>query len=237
MDGFVDIHCHILPCADDGPDCAEQAQDMLRIAHAEGIREIAVTPHFALDIPGFHASWNEKEFKLLSLHAEELGIRLHKGGEIRLDKKALLALHEGVCKPLGAGRYILLELPDHGVPAHLHGELSAFLGAGWIPVLAHVERLAALQADLNALCEWVEEGCLLQVNASSLLGNWRSASARTARKLVKQGRCHVVATDAHSSQRRPPMMQVAYHKACRWVGEPAAQDLFCHTPKHVLGLP
>lgn len=236
MNGFVDIHCHMLPCVDDGPHCAEQAQDMLRIAQADGIGEIAVTPHFALEIPGFHAPWNEKAFKILSLYAKKLDIQLHMGGEIRLDKKALQALEEGACKPLGTGRHILLELPDHGTPVHMHAELSAFLSAGWIPVLAHVERLTALQTNLDALNEWVEEGCLLQVNASSLLGSWRSPTARTARKLVRQGRCHVVATDAHSPLRRPPLMQEAYRKVSKWIGESAAQDLFRHTPKRIIGL-
>ena len=46
MEGFIDLHTHILPGLDDGARNIEESKEMLRQAWKEGIREIIATPHF-----------------------------------------------------------------------------------------------------------------------------------------------------------------------------------------------
>ena len=45
MEGFIDMHCHILPGVDDGAKDIDETRQMLRIAYEEGIRCIIATPH------------------------------------------------------------------------------------------------------------------------------------------------------------------------------------------------
>ena len=237
MNGFIDLHCHLLPALDDGPQLIEETLDMLRIAQTEGVTHIVATPHYAPQIPGFHAPWNDSVFRQVKAAAERFGIRVHAGSEIRLDGQALDALERGLCKPLGYGRHVLLELPEQAVPARYHAWMTDFVAKGWVPVLAHAERLKALQENPHAMDEWLEDGCLLQVNAASLLGHWSDKTARTARKLVRAKLCHAVATDAHSSGRRAPVVRDAYRKVEKWMGKAHAQSLFVTAPSHILGLP
>jgi len=42
---MIDLHCHILPGLDDGPQTMEESIQMCRIAYQDGIRTIVATPH------------------------------------------------------------------------------------------------------------------------------------------------------------------------------------------------
>ena len=43
---MIDIHCHILPCIDDGSKSIDETLEMARIAVDEGIHHIIATPHY-----------------------------------------------------------------------------------------------------------------------------------------------------------------------------------------------
>src|SRR5947208_14971698 len=42
---MVDLHCHILPGLDDGPDRIEESLEMAETAIADGITHVVATPH------------------------------------------------------------------------------------------------------------------------------------------------------------------------------------------------
>ena len=48
MNGWFDIHSHILPAIDDGAVSLEQSKNMLKIAYEEWITTIFATPHYAV---------------------------------------------------------------------------------------------------------------------------------------------------------------------------------------------
>lgn len=236
MKGFVDLHCHLLPNVDDGPDSYEETVDMLRIAKAEGFTDIVATTHFAPAIPGFFTQVDSATFTRVSKAARGLGITLHPGSEIMLDEQAVTHLKAGLCHPLGIGRHVLLELPNGARLRVARDWMEAFLYDGWVPILAHVERLEEVQAHPEALSDWSSAGCLLQINTGSVTGNWRDIRHRTAKRLIRKKLCDIVSTDAHSSGKRSPLAQEAYRKVSRWVGEAEADRLFSLTPRIVLGL-
>lgn len=239
MNPFADLHCHILPDADDGPKTMDEAMDMLRIAQEEGFSDIVATPHYAPEIPGFCKTMNIAaeiiKLQRAAKHAN-LSIQLHCGSEIRLSEQAYKHFSEGRCLPLGNSRYILLELPDAVNPEECYGWMLPFVQNGWTPILAHVERLTVLQKSVHALSDWTDMGCLLQVNASSITTVENGLFKRTAKNLIKKKLCHLIATDAHSSIRRAPLIQDAYKKTIRWVGEASAHDLFYLNTRKILGL-
>lgn len=43
---MIDIHCHILPADDDGPDDLREMLEMLSLAARDGITHIVATPHY-----------------------------------------------------------------------------------------------------------------------------------------------------------------------------------------------
>lgn len=46
MDGYIDIHTHILPGVDDGAEDIEQALNLVRMAYENGTRTLFLTPHY-----------------------------------------------------------------------------------------------------------------------------------------------------------------------------------------------
>lgn len=46
MDGFCDLHSHILPGMDDGCKTAQQSIEALRLSYAQGVRAMFATPHY-----------------------------------------------------------------------------------------------------------------------------------------------------------------------------------------------
>jgi protein-tyrosine phosphatase len=51
----IDLHCHILPGVDDGPDTLDGALELARELAGAGVRTVAATPHLRDDHPGVRA--------------------------------------------------------------------------------------------------------------------------------------------------------------------------------------
>ncbi|MGO2267581.1 MAG: CpsB/CapC family capsule biosynthesis tyrosine phosphatase [Vagococcus salmoninarum] len=83
---MIDLHCHILPQLDDGPDTLIESLMMAKEAAAQGISRILCTPHHNIG-----KYWNPKnkvimavaEFQKL-LDENKIPITLYEGQEIRI---------------------------------------------------------------------------------------------------------------------------------------------------------
>ena len=108
------------------------------------------------------------------------------------------------------------------------------LEAGMVPVITHPERNWLLQQRIEQLREWVEQGCLVQITALSLLGRFGRGAKRFSELLLRKGLVHFVASDAHDREDRTPDMQGAYEYVSRKFGEERAECLFVTNPRCTL---
>jgi protein-tyrosine phosphatase len=202
----VDIHCHILPGLDDGsPDMATSIA-MARLAVAAGISTAIGTPHWIEDehetdptvvrqtARDLQAELNSRAIPLTVLPGNEAFIcpdlpdRVKKGDLLTIADK---------------GTHLLLELPYEDLPTYVNDVIFRLQLQGVTPVLAHVERYAYVRSDWHVLDHWVRNGCLAQVNASSLD---RTRGDNLAQNLVDRGLIACTATDAHDATKRPPVI-------------------------------
>lgn len=235
---MIDLHSHLLPGIDDGPSTMAEALEMARVAVAAGITEMACTPHMSRHYPT-PVQWMSEAVDELRTALATAGIplRIHPGGEIRLDwfgeldDEALIAASLG-----GTGRWILLEMPFEGWPLELGSILDGLAVRGVGAVLAHPERCAAVQRGPDRLWDLVGRGALLQINAGSLTGEHGPGPQRTARTLIASGLCHLLASDGHSADWRPPVMRPGLDQAAMVLGrEPdEIHDLVQDTPAKIL---
>ena len=65
---FTDIHCHMLPGADDGSKSREESLEMLKIAYQEGIRRVCVTPHYQPDRFAVDENMLQEQYTLSLIH-------------------------------------------------------------------------------------------------------------------------------------------------------------------------
>ena len=91
------------------------------------------------------------------------------------------------------------------------------IAIGITPIIAHVERYPYILEDLTQIYEWVEAGYLVQTNAATLAHGDKMASLMM--KLIKWDLVHLIGTDAHSLNRRPPYMDVALTTVSNKLGD------------------
>ncbi len=82
-------------------------------------------------------------------------------------------------------------------------------------ILSHPERNAGLLAKPRIVEQLVDQGCLMQVTAGSLMGTFGPASQQLAESMLVNGLVHFVATDAHGARSRRPLMQRTFTRSRR----------------------
>ncbi|MCF8048263.1 MAG: hypothetical protein K9L19_12015 [Desulfarculaceae bacterium] len=233
---MLDLHSHVLPGLDDGAPDLEQALAMCRLALDDGVRLMAATPHWYPARDPLAISEISQEVLALrsELAAAGLPLELVAGAEVALDPELPRLAREGLLPTLNGGPYLLVECPPHTSPRLLPDLIYGLRLAGLRPILAHVERTWAGAQNWDWLTGLVEQGCLVQVTASSLTGKLGSAPKKAAEALLSLGLVNLLASDAHSASWRPPGLSQAAAAAERLCGAGAAEVLTRLTPQAVL---
>jgi protein-tyrosine phosphatase len=200
----IDLHCHILPGIDDGPETTGDALELARWLAADGVRTVAATPHLRDDHPKVRAGELAERCDELTRSVRAAGIDLEviPGAEVDL-VRALEATDEELrLVSYGQrGTDLLLEAPYGPLPTSFEEQIFRLSVRGYRILLAHPERNPSLQRDPARLSELLRTGVLLQVTAGALLPRpIRSRSRELARMLVADGVAHVLASDAHGSR-------------------------------------
>jgi protein-tyrosine phosphatase len=229
----VDLHTHLLPAVDDGVRTLDEALAELREASRLGIEAVVCTPHTRLYETGDLAALLDERRRV---HERLVAAAEAEGGLPRIGLGAeVLLLEPGVPLDLpgmriNAGPYALVEFLFHREGFDDAGPLFGdLLDAGHRPVLAHAERYVWLRGD-EALDGWRETGVLVQVNASSLVGEHGPEIRARAVHLVTSGRADVVASDVHGPHMRRNSLGAAAGIVRELAGEAAVRRLFSETP-------
>lgn len=232
---FTDIHCHLLPGLDDGPAHWDDALALARCLVADGIGTVIATPHQlgcheANTVERIHERTAEAQRRV---RAAGIPLRVLPGGDARVRDHLPALVRAGRVATLGGrGRHVLLELP-HDICLPLGRMLYELDAAEVVGILSHPERNPALMGDHGRLRAWVEQGCLVQITAASVVGDFGAAAQRACRRLIDDQLVHFVATDAHNVHRRPPRMRLAFEQVIAWSNRALATRLFISNPQAV----
>ncbi|HEX2045127.1 MAG TPA: CpsB/CapC family capsule biosynthesis tyrosine phosphatase [Gaiellaceae bacterium] len=201
---MIDLHAHILPGLDDGVRTIEEARALARHASAEGVAAVAATPHVRADYPTRAEQMEARVAELRADFAEQgIALQILHGGEVDLSFGSSLSSGELRRFTLAQNeRHLLLEFPYRGWPPYLSGSVVELVELGFVPVLAHPERNAAVRAAPERLGELVRLGALVQITAASLDGRLGRSSREAALRLLELRLAHVLASDAHTPEIR-----------------------------------
>jgi protein-tyrosine phosphatase len=229
----IDIHCHILPEVDDGPKSWETAESMCRMAAQDGIEHLVATPHS-----------NDRYFydrEYLSHVLQNLQQRIGDTAKLSLGCDFHLSLENmqsALVTPekyrIGSSRYLLVEFSNFSIPVQIDEWLGQMVEQGTRPILTHPERNPILQQTGERVLQWVQRGCAVQLTASALTGSWGAKAREMAYWFLKEKAVHFLATDAHDTVRRPPVLSEARKMVAKQFGEELADSLVEGNPSAVV---
>lgn len=222
MNGYVDIHSHVLYGVDDGSRSIEMSMDMIEKAYNEGIRVQYATPHFSLDKRRSAGADKIKEhFAILKKKVEEKypDYKLLLGSELYYEPGMVDALKDGRALTMNGSRIVLVEFAFGGHFRDMQEGIKKLTAARYKPIIAHVERYSCLKGNFDRLDELRELGVMFQLNTENLYDGRLSSNYRNAIKLIKNEYIDYVATDAHNLKSRPPLMKDAMDVIYKKFGE------------------
>ncbi len=230
---MIDIHCHILPEVDDGPKSWDTAEEMCRIAAADGIEHMVATPHAN---ERYHYD-REYLVKLLDHLRQRVGgaPKLSLGCDFHLSYENL---QDVLARPerytIEGSHYLLVELSNYSVPLQVDDCFTRLSEKGITAVITHPERNPILQGTPQRLLRWVELGCAVQVTASALTGAWGDRALRTTKWLLEHDAVHVLASDAHDAKDRTPVLSAGRDAVAKTCDTDVAKALVDDNPRAII---
>lgn len=230
---MVDIHSHILPEVDDGPKTWDVSLALCRTAAADGITHMVATPH-ANDRYHYDREYLEGVVShLRALVGDTLKVGLGCDFHMSYDN-----IQDAIAHPtryaIENTRYLLVEFSNYSVPQGTTDSLLKLGDAGLTPIITHPERNPILRDSLQRVVEWAEQGCVVQMTGSALTGFWGERARRAAHWLLERQAVHVLATDAHDTDKRVPILSTSRDAAAEICGQEIASALVEANPQAIV---
>ena len=224
---LVDIHCHILPGVDDGAKDWQTSIKLAREAVADGVTHAVCTPHM---LNGKYINHKKDVICLTEnfqdmLDDAKISLTVFPGQEVRISGDLPKALDDDDILFLDEdGQYMLLEFPSDDVPAYTRDMVFELMQRGITPIVVHPERNKKILEEPTILQELIEQGCLVQITASSYMGIFGKKIEEMSRKFIEAGQCACFASDAHDLPKRQYEYSEALEKLSNEFGSERAQE-------------
>lgn len=200
MEGFVDIHNHILPGIDDGAKTVEDSLALIKGFNELGVTEFICTPHV---MENYYPNTPETIKNALTVLKNGLktnnlnAIKVEAAAEHMIDAGFESKLKENLIMPL-ADNYILIEMSFLQPSLNLFDMVKKIADRNLYPILAHPERYTFLHGKSKSLEDYKNKGMLLQLNLLSLSGYYGKEVQKAANTLLEMGLLDFIASDVHN---------------------------------------
>ena len=219
MNGLTDIHAHVVYGVDDGPRTLEESVALLEAACRNGIRQLIATSHA---YPSMHAFPRESYFR----HLREINFECRENGGwifscFRAAKSSMPMWPWSSCGSESCPRW--RERPAGSAEA-VKDAVRRLANAGYLPVIAHCERYNAFRRNPELFESLrAEFRVLFQMNAATIAEKVPWDLHRFRDRALSHGWIDFVATDAHNTSGRPPLLGEAREALAKQYGEAAAR--------------
>lgn len=222
----ADFHSHILPGIDDGSASIEESMKMLREESRQGISCVVATPHFYghQDSPRRFVARRQEAFERLTeamqgqpdLPEVRLGAEVYYfHGISECEELELLTLRGTRC--------VLVEMPMAKWTDSMYRDLVGIREKqGLIPVIAHVDRYIAPLRTHGIPDRLAKLPVLVQANASFFI---QRSTRSMALRMLKNDRIHLLGSDCHNMDSRPPRMDKALQIIRQSLGDEALEAI------------
>jgi protein-tyrosine phosphatase len=230
MTGRIDVHSHLLPGIDDGCKTVEESLFCARELVAAGYTHCFCTPHIWPNLP---KNTVEQIPRLTSelqraLDEAQIPLRLIAGGEINLRVEPRQIVTYGM-----AGRYVLIDLWAETLPEHFAPAVRWLQSAGLTVILAHPERMRAVQDGPRIADYFQKLGLLLQGNLQCFADPLGSRTRVTVERFMREDRYFMLGSDLHGPGTMPSRLQ-GLRNAIEVAGAEKIDQLTIENPRRLL---
>lgn len=227
IENLVETHCHIMPGVDDGAPDIETSLAMIEKLQRQGAKKIILTPHYYSDnisLDDF-LRHRDKAFNELLRELPSGSPTLIPAAEVYISRYLFNNPNIDELK-IGDSNYILIEHPfSSSFSENTYDRLmNMYCDYGAKPILAHIERYPALMDDPYKLEDYINMGCLTQVNISSFVDSHRSVKKKLI-KLLNTGHIHLIGSDCHNLSSRAPEYESGIKEIIKKSGQEAVDVL------------
>lgn len=229
---LVDIHTHILYGVDDGAKNISEAMGLLEEEQEQGVDHVVLTPHYGPKFGHPDTEVLKDHFAAICEKSQRYypEIKLYLGSELYYQQETISDLKDGKALTMNGTRYVLVEFATSDSYSNIYRAIQSFVYAGYIPIIAHVERYKAIFGYVDKIVELIEIGAYIQVNAESLIGGIFDKRASFCKKIVKEGLVHFLGSDCHDFRTRKPNME----QAAKVVLKKQAAQILDENPRKML---
>lgn len=236
---MLDLHNHIIPGVDDGARDYEDSMEMAELAVECGVTTIVATPHANQmgRFENFYTPELARKFDRLQemLRSNQIPLKVLEGQEIMASENMVRKIKDGRLISLNNTQYYLIEFPFESDPSWIYDRLADILHLGKIPLIAHVERYSCVQYDPGYVYEWIQMGCVTQLNKGSVFGRFGRAAKYASVPLLNFELIHCIASDAHSPIRRTSWLGDIWDFLVENYDEEYAYRMLEGNPKKIIG--
>jgi len=214
---------------DDGARTLEDSLAMIHMAAKHGTTDLVATPHANLE---YRFEPERIAERMAQIRAAAGGaLRLYSGCDFHLNFENIQdAIDHPRKYTINQHSYLLVEFSELLIFKNTDEIFARLSDAGMTPVITHPERNGLLRQRVEMIAKWVEQGVRVQLTAQSLTGNFGRRAKDFSRELLNRRLVHVIASDGHDCERRPPVMDQARAWLRREYGEELAEALCVTNP-------
>jgi len=233
--GRIDVHSHILPGVDDGCATVDQSLACARRLVAAGYTHCFCTPHVWPSFPNVSPANVAKWVTALQREVDAAGIalKLIPGGEHNFYAKFLDQSEEQIITAALAGKYVLADLWANEIPSFFEPSVKWLQSLGLTVVLAHPERMRAVQDDPGLANYFDDLGLLLQGNLQCFSDSQRADTRLVVERFLLEGRYFLLGSDTHKPDTIELRMK-GIDRAIEVAGQELVDQLMITNPRKLL---
>ncbi len=210
LEGFVDIHNHILPGIDDGAKTAEESIGLIKGFSQFGVKDFIATPHIMhnyYDNTPVTINTSLQIVKDMLFKNAMRDISIRAAAEHMIDDNFEAILENEQLMPLDK-YYLLVEMSYLQPSINFEDAISKIISKGYFPILAHPERYLYFHKDFKKYKQFKNQGILFQLNLLSLSNYYGKEVQQMANKLIDEKLIDFVASDVHNQKQLNSLKEI-----------------------------
>jgi protein-tyrosine phosphatase len=236
--GRIDTHSHLLPAIDDGCKTYQDSVACGEALVAAGYTHVFCTPHIWPSLPHNRQQVIVRAVADLqqTFDRKGVGLTLMPGGELNLRADLMKEPDDRIATYNMAGKYVLIDFWADRLPPFFEPVMRYLQNRLLTVVLAHPERLKAVQYEPELAHRFAKMGLLLQGNLQCFADPPSSGTRQVAELFLREGRYFTLGSDCHGSDTLPARLQ-GLENARKLAGDEVIDKLTKENPRRLMGTP